>query len=100
MRITNIPLHASNKQYLIFNHKRIFFLIICYEQPITFAYKNISATSNKIKEKIFKFTLSKLLLYNQNQCNIINKQCSLDLDVANRVYLDIMNLLKLHQWYK
>ena len=41
--------------------------------------KNISSTSND-KEKTFEhlFILSKLLSYNQNQFNTINKQYSLD----------------------
>ena len=29
----------------------------------------------------------------------MNKLCSLDLNVAYSVYLDIPNILKLHQWY-
>ena len=42
------------------------------------------------EEKMFKhlYILSKLLYNNQNQCNTVNKQYSVDLDVASRVYLD------------
>ena len=43
--------------------------------------------------------LLKLLLYNQNQCNTVNKMCSLDLDVAYHIYLDIPNKLKPHSWH-
>ena len=39
------------------------------------------------KEKIFRhlFILSELMQYNPNQCNTINKQCSLDLNKTYRV---------------
>ena len=64
------------------------------------AYKNISSTSNDIKRKY-----SNIYLYFQNyfnainQCNTVSKQCSLDLDVAYCVYLDIPNIVKPHHWY-
>ena len=59
------------------------------------SYKNICSSSTD-KEKTFKhlFIFTKLLKHNQNKCNTINKQCSLDLDVAWGVYLHILNILK------
>ena len=58
------------------------------------AYKNISSASSDL-EKTFKclFILSKLLEYNQNQNNTINKQCCLDFDVAYSVCLDVPKFL-------
>ena len=56
--------------------------IVCNEQIRTIDYasqKNIFSISNDIK--------------------ILNKQCSLDLDVASCVYLDILNIIKLHHRY-
>ena len=49
------------------------------------------------EKKTFKhlFIISKNYC-NQNQYNIVNEHCSLDLDVAHHVYLDILNLLKAH----
>ena len=46
------------------------------------------------RENIQTLMFWKLLKYTQNQCSNINKQCSLNLDVAYYVYLDIPNMLK------
>ena len=52
------------------------------------ADKNISSTSNNIKRKY-----SNTYVYFK-KCNTVNKQCSLDFDVAYCVYSDISNILK------
>ena len=56
-----------------------------------YGYARAQKYSFNTKRKTFKhlFILSKLIWYNQNQWNTVNKQCSLDLDVAFCVYLDI-----------
>ena len=61
--------------------------------------KNILKNPMTQRENTETYILLKLLLYNQNQCNIVNKQCSLDIDVAFCINLDIPNILKFHHWY-
>ena len=49
-----------------------------------------------LRENIQTLILSKLLGYNRYQCNILNKECSLNLDVAYCVYFDIPNIINSH----
>ena len=68
--------------------------IACNEQTLNFGYASLQKYFSNIqwhKEKTYEhlFILSNLLWYNQNQSNTVNKQCSLDLEVAHYVYLDI-----------
>ena len=58
------------------------------EWPLIFGNASLQKYFNiqihKKKTLIYTF---KTLWYNQNQCNTLNKQRSLDLDVAYRVYV-------------
>ena len=56
------------------------------------AHKNISSTSNDKEKHTNTYLYFKNYCNNQNQCNAINKQSSLDFDVACCVYLNIPNI--------
>ena len=82
--------YSWNEQTLIFESEKGILLYIVMNIALLLAmlaYKNIS-TFNDIKRKH-----ANTYLYLWNNCNTFNKQCSLDLDVALCVYMDIPNIL-------
>ena len=104
VEINDYPIYSINRWPKILSHKKMILSYIAYnEWRLTFGnasiqkyFFNVQWQRENFQTVIYTF---KITIIQSKSMRTLNTQCSLDLDVAYCVYLDISKILKLHYWY-